>query len=333
MQNESSIKISIIIPHKDDLPNLTALLHNLNDSQYKNCEIIIIDSSTSDILQTLESIISASLIKIRIIQGKNYFPGKARNIGIRNAEGERICFLDSKTLPTKNWLSDGLLQLDEGDNTIVLGKFQSVEYSFFARVVKAATFGNIPHYSLPGTITHKKIFMEAGGFNPFTRAGEDIDWLNRMKNLGYNIKKPKSVNLTYTGLPTSLIEVIKKWYLYSMENAKVNILIAQKSAYFFLFLVFFLYLAYRWNYIFTGGAWDRSPYFIPHLNTILWSIMGLGYIFFRSLIMPLKRKEKISFLLPINFIFIGAVSLIIDLVKIPGRIYGFLKIFTYPDKI
>lgn len=333
MKDESSIKISIIIPHKDDLSSLKSLILSLDNSLYSNCEILIIDSSTCNMLPALGELAHSSPIQIKIVQGVNYYPGKARNIGIKHATGEIICFLDSKTIPTKNWLSDGLLQLNEGGNDIVLGKFQSIESSLFTKIVKAATFGNIPHYCLPGTITHKKIFLEAGGFHPSTRAGEDIDWLNRMKNLGYTIKKPQDINLIYSGLPTSLLGVVKKWYLYSMENAKVNILIAQKSAYFFFFLVFFLYLAYRWNYIFTGGAWDRSPYFIPHLNTILWSVMGVGYLFFRSLFLPLKRKENIAFLLPINFIFIGIVSFIIDVVKIPGRIYGFIKIFTYTDKI
>lgn len=333
MKDESSIRVSIIIPHKDDLLSLKSLLLSLEDRLYKDCEILIIDSSACNMHSTIKEFVKSSANQIKIIQGINFYPGKARNVGIKNATNDIICFLDSKTIPTNNWLSDGLLQLNENGNDIVLGKFQSVEYSFFAKIVKAATFGNIPHYCIPGTIMHKKTFLEGGGFHPSTRAGEDIDWLNRMKNLGFMIGKPQNVNLRYSGLPTSLIGVIKKWYLYSMENAKVNILIAQKSSYFLLFMVFFLYLAYRWNYIFTGDDWDRSPYFIPHLNTILWSFIGMSYILFRSLILPLKRKESIGFLLPINFIFIGIVSFFIDLVKIPGRIYGFFKIFTYTEKI
>jgi glycosyltransferase involved in cell wall biosynthesis len=327
------MKISIIIPHKDDLPSLKLLLLNLNNDLYRNCEILIIDSSACSILPALKEIERSTHTQIRVLEGNNYYPGYARNFGAKNAEGEIICFLDAKTIPTENWLSDGLLLLSEQGNDMVVGKFQSRESSFFGKIVKAATFGNLPHSCLPGTITYKKIFLASGGFHPSTRAGEDIDWLYRMKHLGFTIKKPQDVNLIYSGLPTSLLGVIKKWYLYSMENAKVNILIGQKSIYFFLLLIFFLYLSYRWNYISTGGAWDRSPYFIPHLNTILWSIMGISYITFRSLILPLKRKEKITFLLPINFIYIGAVSFIIDLVKIPGRIYGFVKIFTYTDRI
>jgi len=48
------------------------------------------------------------------------------------------------------------------------------------------------------------------------------------------------------------------------------------------------------------------------------------YFFLRGIIKPLFVKERLNFLLPINWIFIGVLGLIIDLVKAPGMIYGSL---------
>ncbi|MDA8709371.1 glycosyltransferase [Gammaproteobacteria bacterium] len=333
MKTEFKNSISIIIPYRNDFYSLRKLLLELSRDVYTYCEIIIVDSSNK------VEFFSEKLLKefgnsdIKVIRKGDCFPGNARNIGARNTSSEVICFLDSKTMPSKDWLQNGLRVLNKKNVDLVIGCFKSVEASWFGKIVKASTFGNISHFCLPGTIIRRSKFLESGGFNPAVRAGEDIDWFNRISQLGYKIYRPNKTNLDYTGLPQSLTKVIKKWYLYSMENAKVNILITQKSIYFFLLLFFILYIAYRWNYIFTGGDWDSSPYFIPHLNTILWSFLGCSYLLFRSVFIPLIRKEKLSFLFPINFIFIGLLSLLIDLVKIPGRLYGFWQIISYNHKI
>jgi glycosyltransferase involved in cell wall biosynthesis len=333
MRQESSINTSIIIPHKNDFSSLKKLLFHLDDSLYSDCEILVVDSSAHHIYVNLEEIAKQSTVSVKIIRGDNYYPGHARNIGAKSALGQILFFLDSKTIPSKNCLADGLLLLGQDYQSLVIGKFESIEYTLFGKIVKAATFGNIPHYSIPGTLIYKKLFLQSGGFNPIIRAGEDIDWLNRLKQIGCTIKKPTDVTLIYSGLPDSLLGIAKKWYLYSMENAKVNILTIQKSVYFSFLLFFILYLAYRWNYIFTDGAWDSSPYFIPHLNKVLWSTLGICYISLRALILPLQRQEKLTFLLPVNFIFVAIVSLIMDFAKIPGRIYGFWKMLTYTNKL
>lgn len=332
MKTEFKNSISIIIPYRNDFYSLRKLLLELSRDVYTYCEIIIVDSSNK------VEFFSEKLLKefgnsdIKVIRKGDCFPGNARNIGARNTSSEVICFLDSKTIPSKDWLQNGLRVLNKKNVDLVIGCFKSVETSWFGKIVKASTFGNISHFCLPGTIIRRSKFLESGGFNPAVRAGEDIDWFNRIFQLGYKIYRPNKTNLDYTGLPQSLTKVIKKWYLYSMENAKVNILITQKSIYFFLLLFFILYIAYRWNYIFTGGDWDSSPYFIPHLNTILWSFLGFSYLLFRAVIMPLIRKERLRFLFPINFIFICVLSLVIDIVKIPGRLYGFWKIISYQQK-
>jgi len=333
MKTEFKNSISIIIPYRNDLDSLRKLLLELSKEIYTFCEIIIVDSSNMVEFSSEKLLKEFSNLDIRVLRKRNCFPGNARNVGARNTSAEIICFLDSKTIPSKDWLQHGIRVMSMKNFDLVIGCFKSVETSWFGKIVKASTFGNISHFCFPGTIIKRSKFIESGGFNPAVRAGEDIDWFNRISLLGYKIYRPNKTNLDYTGLPQSFTGVVKKWYLYSMENAKVNILITQKSIYFFLLLVFILYVAYRWNYIFTGGDWDSSPYFIPHLNTILWSVLGCSYLLFRSVFIPLIRKEKLSFLFPINFIFIGLLSLVIDLVKIPGRLYGFWQIISYNHKI
>ena len=86
----------------------------------------------------------------------------------------------------------------------------------------------------------------------------------------------------------------------------------------FSYLIFF-----NWNYIFTNDQWDKSPYFIPHINKIVWSIFFFMYFFFRGFYMPLRRGVNKNFLFPYNWLKVSLIGLLIDLSKLPGRILGY----------
>jgi len=324
--------ISILIPYKDEFQNLLKVLQSLRQQVYKSFEVIIVDSSATPLNLDSELLSELKIVIINRI-GESIFPGHARNLGAEIATGHYLAFLDSKTIPGELWLQESIGQLKSSQSDILIGSFLSVEEHWFSRRAKAAIFGNISHRSIPGSLIKKEKFKFSGGFSESVRAGEDIEWINRLDQMNYKITHSESDAIIYSGLPKNLMQIVKKWHLYSMENAKVNILATQKSIYFFFLLLFFLYAAYRWNYIFTGGNWDESPLFIPHLNTILWvTLVGL-YIALRSFIMPIIKKEPLSFLLPFNFIIVGLIGLAIDVAKIPGRIYGFWKIFTFRQKL
>ena len=113
------------------------------------------------------------------------------------------------------------------------------------------------------------------------RAGEDIEWIQRIEYLGIKSMQPSDQNIYYYGFPSSVFKLIKKWNEYSIANAKLNILTFQKVIYFYLISILALYFLYTWNYIFTEGQWDESSSFIPNLNTIAWSFY-LVYIFFQD---------------------------------------------------
>jgi glycosyltransferase involved in cell wall biosynthesis len=86
--------ISVIIPTKNRLPLLKKALKSIYDQTYKNLEIIVIDAcsddGTSDYLNT-----ESKLKNIKIYRSDVPLKaGKARNIGITNATGSYIAFLD-----------------------------------------------------------------------------------------------------------------------------------------------------------------------------------------------------------------------------------------------
>ena len=190
--------------------------------------------------------------------------------------------------------------------------------------MKASTYGNIPAQTLAGSIVSRDFFLSSRGFLPNVRAGEDLEWINRVSK-NQDIEWLKESFIVYKGLSPSLIHTIKKWFWYSYENSKIDILQAEKFSYFFILIIFAFSFSYSYNFIFAGEEWDQSPYFIPNLNKILWTVTFSVYIFYRGLFKPISLKEKLSFLLPINWLLVGFLGLIIDLVKAPGRLIGFFN--------
>ena len=89
--------ISIIIPYFNDEKYISRSVNSALAQTYKNTEIIIIDSEYSENSKKILKIFQARSKKIKVILNKKSikFPGIGRNIGIKEAKGELIAFLDS----------------------------------------------------------------------------------------------------------------------------------------------------------------------------------------------------------------------------------------------
>lgn len=329
MKNTSeSPLISIVIPHKDDMMFLKNLVNELAHQTLKNFEIIIVDSSHDD-MNISKDIFRDLNARIKVIHTKNAFPGKARNIGVHAASAKFIAFIDSKSIPVNGWLQTNYDFLNSSDSRIILGLFRasSDNLNFFQKILKASSYGNLKHVSVPGSMMRKDIFISSGGFNEDVGAGEDIEWVERLQRLNIKTSISESINFFYIGFPETFYKAIKKWAFYSFENAKINILQTQKSLYFILLTVLILYFIYSWNYLFTQGAWSNSPYFVPNLNTIVWSVLFAFYSLARGIIMPFNKKEQLSYIFPFKWILIAILGFLIDVTKLPGRIYGLYRLF------
>ena len=316
--------ISVILPIKS-LENFKPnLLDALRNQTYSSLELIIVDASKDGLNRNKINL--NGFENVKWVFSKNAFPGKARNAGIREASCEIIALLDSMTVPKSTWLEDGFRALSNQKAEFIFGKCIAVSESYFSRVVKALTYGCLSFRSLPGSIFQLKALNKIGIQVENVRAGEDIEWIQRIEYLGIKSMQPSDQNIYYYGFPNSLLKLIKKWNEYSIANAKLNILTFQKVIYFYLISILILYFLYTWNYIFTEGQWDESTSFIPNLNTISWSLLFSMYFFSRSILLPLRKGETFRFVLPFNWIVLGLTGLLMDIVKIPGRVYGLIRI-------
>ena len=87
--------ISIIIPVYNTEKYITRCLQSILAQTYQDFEIIIVDDGSSDNSINICKEYAMKSSKIRIIQIENSGLSVARNIGIKNAKGNYICFIDS----------------------------------------------------------------------------------------------------------------------------------------------------------------------------------------------------------------------------------------------
>lgn len=86
-------KITIIVPAFNEGKRISKCIYSLIKQTYKNIEILVInDGSTDNTLQVLEKFNDK---RIKVLSISNHGQGYARNLGIKEAIGEYITFVDA----------------------------------------------------------------------------------------------------------------------------------------------------------------------------------------------------------------------------------------------
>ena len=102
------MKVSVIIPVYNVKPYLERCVQSVLGQTYKDIEMILVDDGSTDGSGQLCDELAARHGQIRVIHQENQGLSVARNIGIRQATGEYVVFLDSDD----EWLlTDGLQQI------------------------------------------------------------------------------------------------------------------------------------------------------------------------------------------------------------------------------
>jgi len=105
------IKVSVIIPFYNRIPLLLKSIDSVISQTHKNLEIILVnDGSTEDISEVKKYIKKDKRIKL-INLSENKGAAAARNVGMDNATGEYIAFLDSDDLFIKDKIKEQLKQM------------------------------------------------------------------------------------------------------------------------------------------------------------------------------------------------------------------------------
>lgn len=173
--------VSVIIPVYNAQEIITSCIKSVLNQTYHNIEIIVIDDGSTDstlkIVQEYKDGFDISCL--RIFHQNNQGPSKARNLGIQQAQGEYIAFLDSDDYWVDNKLEEQLKVFEKYKNCVLVGtattfyKKHVTEYSFisFKRLLYSNRFTT-------SSIICKKRIIEKILFNEQQKYSEDYRlWL------------------------------------------------------------------------------------------------------------------------------------------------------------
>lgn len=112
---ENKNRFSIIIPNYNKEEYVRETLESIFNQTYKNFEVIVVDDGSTD--KSIEIIKEFDIKLFHTIRKK---AGGARNVGIDNATGDYIIFLDSDDYFTDNTVLERLNNLINGEDMIFL---------------------------------------------------------------------------------------------------------------------------------------------------------------------------------------------------------------------
>lgn len=194
-----SPKFSVIIPLYNKAPYVRKALESVMLQTYSDFELIIVDDGSSDnSLEIVREFVGRLDNKwkddrLTIISQSNSGVAAARNKGVKESEGEYVCFLDADDW----WSKDFLKVMDEATkicpNAGIYGvNYFSVRKGVSRQVLEGIPTGIInyfkkyyhPPYAMPlwtgAVVIPRKVYDEIGGFNNELKMAEDFDLWTRI---------------------------------------------------------------------------------------------------------------------------------------------------------
>ncbi|RGS75650.1 glycosyltransferase family 2 protein [Ruminococcus bromii] len=87
--------ISVIVPTYNSEKTIERCLLSILKQTYENLEVIVVNDGSSDSTETICEKMASCDSRLKVITIKNGGVSHARNIGIDNAKGDYITFVDS----------------------------------------------------------------------------------------------------------------------------------------------------------------------------------------------------------------------------------------------
>ncbi len=181
------MRVSIIIPTKNEESYLPLLLASLRGQTYQDFEIIVADAHSTDRTREI-----ATQAGAKVVDGG--MPGPGRNRGAAVATGDLIFFFDADViLPHPCFLQDSILEftaleldvasccLSVQDGTLIDRAFH-VAYNKYTYAVQPV----LPHAAGACIVVKRSVHEALKGFDETIVLAEDHDYARRADKAGYN---------------------------------------------------------------------------------------------------------------------------------------------------
>lgn len=293
------MKISIIIPYKNEEKDIILTAKKILKQSYKKYEVIFINSNSKDSsFKLLNNFILKNKLKnFRNISRKTLFPSDSKNMGIKLSKYNYVSFMDCGLEFDKDWLKNQKEFIKKNKQELVLGNLFSSASLPFEKAIISQTWGlNRIINVIPGTLIKKKLFKRIGNFK-ILRAGYDRFWISNIKKkIRISDNQKNLVKYRNVDNSNNLLKLYNKICLYSYYSSYIY---KKKMILYLLMFILFLIFATYVNFV----------------ATILF------YIFLRFIYPFLKSKQIYELLEIRTLLYLIPVGFVIDF----ARIFGYFK--------
>jgi glycosyltransferase involved in cell wall biosynthesis len=225
------VKISVIIPVRNEEQSIGQLLNSLTSQTLKPAEIVITDGGSRDRTAAIIEAYDQTLVPIRLIRAPAGLPGRGRNLAAAQAVNEWIAFIDAGITPEPTWLE--LLakrtQLD-ADVDVVYGSYEPVTDTLFKRCCVMAYVP--PPVELEGRLVRSRsvvsllmkrsVWETVGGFPEDLRSAEDLLFMNKVEQGNFRIANAPDALVHWQVQPTPWL-TFKRFVVYARNNMRAGL--------------------------------------------------------------------------------------------------------------
>jgi GT2 family glycosyltransferase len=182
--------ISIIIIVKDDRGIQNTLEKLKNIKKPEKIEIIVVDASNGKLDDIKNNFKDVHWIYYRNKSLKKITIPEQRNLGVKNAKGDPIIFLDANCIPSKNWLVKLFEPYIKDEENIVAGSVEPFNKNTYNNLNdrKYLVSKYLDECPTINVLIRKKVFTNVGKFDEHLTFGSDVDFMWRAVEKGYKIR-------------------------------------------------------------------------------------------------------------------------------------------------
>lgn len=225
------MKISVIIPVRNEETTVAALIRGLLNQTLQPAEIVITDGGSTDRTPAIVAEFIASGAPIQLIRETAALPGRGRNLGAAQAASDWIAFIDAGITPEPTWLE--LLATraqDTDDVAVVYGSYAPVADTLFKRCAVIAYVTppvEIEHQlvwtrSVVSLLMKRSVWQTVGGFPENLRSGEDLLFMNKIEQGDFRIANAPAALVHWQVQATPWL-TFKRFVTYARNNMRAGL--------------------------------------------------------------------------------------------------------------
>ena len=185
-------RVSIVIRAFNEAKHIGNLLMAIKDQLYKDYEIIVVDSGSTDDTKEIANNFCDKFIEIVT---DDFTFGYSLNVGCRESQGELIVCVSAHAIPVnENWLDNLIAPFSDGEVAMVYGKHIGVKQTKFS---EKRDFGFYfrdkliknkikPFYANNANSAIRKSLWEQESWDENLTGLEDIAWSQKMGMNGFS---------------------------------------------------------------------------------------------------------------------------------------------------